>query len=102
MKLSVNGPISKFEFAGCKPIFGKEHVMDEQGWQPVRIARIDESEYIDEDGCPWPAGKIVRVRIVPGAFCDEGGRGFEVHPEDDWGRDSSRQFLICEHQILAD
>ena len=75
--------------------------MDEREWQPVRIAKLEDNKqftYQDCDGVPWPEGRIVRVKVVPGVFCDAGGRGFKVHPDDEW----SPGYLICEHQILAD
>jgi hypothetical protein len=75
--------------------------MDEQGWQIARIAPLrPEDDYEDNDGLPWPAGKIVRVRLArPVVYCGQGHPGFEIHPEDDWGNGC---MLICEDQFWTD
>lgn len=96
------------------PQSGKDGThMEEQEWQPVRIAPLShvskfhlKCEPDDEVGC----GQIIRVRptgeIRHDQWC-EGGKCYEIHPEDRtrvgfneilW----SYPQLICEHGFFAD
>jgi hypothetical protein len=84
--------------------------MDDQEWQPVRIASW---EHMKSHGCyawqyctgdDWPAGRIVRVRqierhvrVIPK---NHKPIGYLVHPEDNF--DDQPEIPLCEHQILAD
>lgn len=73
----------------------------EAEWQRARIAPLrPDYNYTDNDGLPWPVGRVVRVRLAePPIRCGQGHRGFEVHPDDDWGNGC---MLVCEDQIQTD
>lgn len=74
--------------------------MEENEWQPVRIAPLEITRTCPQDfddGAEWPVGRIVRARVLSG-LADCGTRQFEIHPEDNWGCKGG----CCEHQILAD
>lgn len=77
--------------------------MNEEDWQPVRIATNEIVLKRDSGHCPIPdgkAGKLLRVRptdVTPACLAD---RSFEIHPDDRVITDGCK--YICEHQILAD
>lgn len=83
--------------------------MDEQGWQPVRIAPIRSPHPCDgEDAMEnWEAiiGQIVRVRPTPHRTSTCGSKAYEIHPDDLPSMTSvwvDVSAYVCEHQILAD
>jgi hypothetical protein len=84
--------------------------VDEQDWQPVRIASTEQilARSPGHNVADTPAraiGKIIRVRPLSTSPPCDAGRYFEVHP-DDWeilGPPAwASQVCICEYQILAD
>ena len=87
--------------------------MDEQDWQPVRIAPPPKNKgHLHFETILMMAkrnGTVIRVRpeIPPKlTYADPGDRGFEVHPEDQRVFDGfdkyGRQTHVCLCQILAD
>ena len=80
--------------------------MEEQEWQPVRIAPVERAqECPNEDSeslavyATWPQ-QIIRVR--PTTIIVDGESMFQIHPDDVCYLPGPGSDLLCSHQILAD